>query len=157
VIPACYRLTSLALFYQLSVFLMLCIMNTLLHFLLCQSCLSLRNVSLGGLHIPFLVLIKRSYHGWLIMMASSEGPVFQPCLGLPNPKSTAAYIVHRVLYCSSQDKLSVKICQSSPFVTEKVSSILTVAAKATRVVTFLIERFPKPSHIQIQENPLTKV
>jgi len=35
----------LALSSQLSVFLKLCIMNTLVHFLLCQSCRSLRNIS----------------------------------------------------------------------------------------------------------------
>jgi len=43
----------LALSSQLSVFLKLCNMNTLWHFLLCQSCRSIRNVSLGGPHIPF--------------------------------------------------------------------------------------------------------
>jgi len=37
----------LALSSQLSVFLRLYIMNTLVHFLLCQSCRSPRNVSLG--------------------------------------------------------------------------------------------------------------
>jgi len=66
---------------QLSVFLMLCIMNTLLHFLLllCQLCRSLRNVSLGG---RILGLIKLSYHGWLSMMTSSDGPflVLPPAL-----------------------------------------------------------------------------
>jgi len=67
----------LALSSHLSVFLKLCIMNTLLHFLLCQSCRSLRNVSLGGLHFSFLGLIKRSYHGWLSMMTFSEGSPFQ--------------------------------------------------------------------------------
>ena len=70
----------LALSSQLSVFLRSCIMNTLLHFLSRQSCRSLGNVCLDGRHIPFLGLIKRSYHGWLSMMTSSDGP-FQPCLG----------------------------------------------------------------------------
>jgi len=49
-------------------------MNTLLQILLlCQSCRSLRNVGLsfGG---RILDLIKSAYHGWLIMMTSSEGP-----------------------------------------------------------------------------------
>jgi len=47
---------------QLSMFSKLCIMNTLLHslLLLCQSCRSLRNVSLGG---RILGLIKSAYHG----------------------------------------------------------------------------------------------
>jgi len=49
-------------------------MNTLFHFRLCQSCRRLRSISLGGTHIPFLGLIERSYHGWLSMMTSSEGP-----------------------------------------------------------------------------------
>jgi len=57
---------------QLSVFSKFCIMNTLLHFLLllCQSCHSLRNVSLSGC---ILGLIKSAYHGWLSVMTSSEG------------------------------------------------------------------------------------
>jgi len=50
----------LALFFQPSAFLNMCIINTLFHFLLCQSCRSLRNVSLAGPHIPFRDLIKRS-------------------------------------------------------------------------------------------------
>jgi len=64
-----------ALSFQLSVFSKFCIMNTLLHFLLllCQSCRSLRNVSLIGY---ILGLIKSAYHGWLSMMTSSEGPPF---------------------------------------------------------------------------------
>jgi len=50
----------LVLYTQLSVFLKLCILNThAICNLLCQSCRSFRNVSLGGLHIPFLGLIKR--------------------------------------------------------------------------------------------------
>jgi len=40
-------------------------MNTLVHFVLRQSCSILRIVSLGSLHVPFLVFIKRSYLGWL--------------------------------------------------------------------------------------------
>jgi len=47
-----------------------------------------RYTSLGDPHISFLDLIKRSYRGWLGMMASSEAPTFHPCLGPPNPKST---------------------------------------------------------------------
>jgi len=59
----------LTLSSQLSVFSKLCIINALMHFLLRQSCLSLRNVSLG--------LIKTSYHvGYLSVMTSSEGPLF---------------------------------------------------------------------------------
>ena len=67
----------LALSSQLSVFLKLCIMKILLHFLLCQPCRGLRNISLDGPHIPFLGLIERSYHGWLSTMTSSHGP-FSP-------------------------------------------------------------------------------
>jgi len=70
-------------------------MNTLLHFLLlCQSCRSLRNISLGG-HI--LGLIKSAYHGWLSMMTSSEGPPFYSCLGTPKPKPTTEYIKDALL------------------------------------------------------------
>jgi len=49
-------------------------MYTLLHFLLCQSYRSLRNVSLRDQHIPFLSLIKKSYHGWLSMTTLLEVP-----------------------------------------------------------------------------------
>jgi len=62
-------------------------MNALVRFLLSQSCRNFKNVSMGGPHIIFLSLIKRSYYGWLSRMTSSEGP-FQLCLGPPNPKST---------------------------------------------------------------------
>jgi len=79
--PICYRLTFvlLALSSQLSVFLKLCVMNVLLLFLLCQLCRSIRNAS-----FPFQGLIKRSYHGWLSMMTSSDDPPFQPCVGPPS-------------------------------------------------------------------------
>jgi len=73
----------LALSSQLSVLLKLCIMNTHLHFLLCQSCCSLRNVSLGGPHIPFLGLIRRPCYSWLSMMTSSESPFFSLSTGSP--------------------------------------------------------------------------
>jgi len=72
-----------SLLSQLSVFLKLCIMNTLLHFLLRQSCHSLRNVSLGSPHIPLLGMIKRSYHGWVSVMTLSEGPLFSLVSGPP--------------------------------------------------------------------------
>jgi len=58
-------------------------MNTLLLFLLYQSSSSLRNVSLDGPDILFLGLTKRYYRGWLSMMTSLRGPLFQPCLGFP--------------------------------------------------------------------------
>jgi len=61
--PAAYRLTFMCL--------KLCSMNKVLHFLLCRSCRSLRNVSLGGPYIPFLDLMKRPHHGWLRMVTSS--------------------------------------------------------------------------------------
>jgi len=54
-------------------------MNTLLHFLLCQSCRSLRNASLCGPHIPFLGSIKRSYHDWLSMMTLLTCLTLQTC------------------------------------------------------------------------------
>ena len=64
---------SLALSSQISVFVKSCIMNTLFPFAfsLCQSCRSLRKESLSDMHIPFLGLIKMSYHGLLSMMTSS--------------------------------------------------------------------------------------
>jgi len=85
-----WRLCVSALSSQLSVFSKLCIKNILLHFLLllCQSCRSLRNVSLGG---RILGLIKSAYHGWPSMMTSSEGPLFSLASGPPNPKPTTAY------------------------------------------------------------------
>jgi len=80
----------LVLSSRLSVCLKLCVMNTFLHFLLCHSCRSLRNVSLCGPHIPFLRLIKRSYHGWLSMMRSTEDPL-SALPHPPNPKSTTGH------------------------------------------------------------------
>jgi len=55
-------------------------MNTLLHFLLCLPRRSPRNVFLGSPHIPFLSLSE--YYDVI------RGPLFQPYLGSPNPKST---------------------------------------------------------------------
>jgi len=65
-----------ALSFQLS-FSKLCIMNTLLHFLLllCQSCRSLRTVSFGG---RILGVIKCAYHGWVWWLHP-----FKSCLGPP--------------------------------------------------------------------------
>jgi len=63
-------------------------MNTLLRFLLllCQSCHSLRNESLGG---RILGLIKSSHHGWLSIMTSSKGlPFVVLPRAPPNPKPT---------------------------------------------------------------------
>jgi len=76
---------------QLTVFSKLCVMNTLLHFLSCRSCRSLRNVSVGGPHVPFQGLIKRSYHDWLNVMTSSEGPLFSIASGSPKSKSTTGH------------------------------------------------------------------
>jgi len=80
-LPNFYVLPALS--SQLSVFSKLCIVNTLLHFLLllCQSCRSLRNVSLVG---RILGLIKSAYHGWLSMMTSSKGPLFSLASGPPH-------------------------------------------------------------------------
>jgi len=44
---------------------------------------SLRNVCLGGPHIFFLGLIKRSYHGLLSKMMSSDAPLFSLASGPP--------------------------------------------------------------------------
>jgi len=83
-----------ALSSKLSVFSKLCIMKTLLHFLLllCQSCRSLRNESLGG---RIVGLIKSFHHGWLSMMTSSQGPLFS--LASPpatlNPPLRIAFVV----------------------------------------------------------------
>jgi len=71
----------------------LCILNTLLHFVLCQSCRSLRYISLGGSPIPFPGLIKRFYQGWLSMMTSSQGPLFSLASGSPNPKATTGRVM----------------------------------------------------------------
>jgi len=89
--PTCYCLifyVASLLSSQLSVYSKLCIMSTLLHFrLLCQSCHSLRNISLGG---RIVGLIKSNYHGWLSVMTSSEGPLFSLASGPPNLKPTTA-------------------------------------------------------------------
>jgi len=62
-------------------------MNTLVHFLLSQSYRSLKKVSLGGPHIPFLGLIKRSSYGWLNAVTSLE-ILFSALPRAPNLKST---------------------------------------------------------------------
>ena len=46
-----------------------------------RSCCSLRIISVGGPHIPYLDWI-RSYRGWLSIKTSSEGPAFKYSLGL---------------------------------------------------------------------------
>jgi len=76
-----------ALSSQRSVFSKLCSMKTLLHFFLlqCQSCCSLRKVFLCG---RISGLIKSSYHNWLSMMTSSEGPLFSFASTRPIPKTT---------------------------------------------------------------------
>jgi len=58
-------------------------MHSLLLFLLCQSCRSLRNISLHGQHVPFLDLIRRPFHSWLSMMGLSADPFFSLALSLP--------------------------------------------------------------------------
>jgi len=67
-------------------------MNTLLHFLLCQSCRSLRKVSLDGPHILFQGLIKRVLTRLSDYDDVIKGPPFQPCLGPPNPKFTTVCV-----------------------------------------------------------------
>jgi len=70
--PACYCWTLCVAGFVFSTSSVFKVMyhDTLLHRLLCRSCRSFRNVSLGGPHIPLLGLIKKSYHGWLNMMTS---------------------------------------------------------------------------------------
>jgi len=94
--PTCYNLYVLLLLsFQISVSLKLCIMNTLVHFVLRQSCRILRNVSLCGPHIPLRGLIKRSYHGWMSMMTSSDVPSFS--LASPSHAIPAILKVHHCL------------------------------------------------------------
>jgi len=62
----------LTLSSQLSVFLKLYVMNTLSHFLLCQTGRSIRNVSLGGPLILFLGLIQSRRHGGFGGLAPSN-------------------------------------------------------------------------------------
>ena len=80
----------LALSSKLSVFLKLCIMNTLVHFLRSQSYRSLKNVSLRGPHA-----LLRLDQKVLSRLAECDdviwGSFFQPCLGHPNPKSITDY------------------------------------------------------------------
>ena len=107
-----------ALSSQLSVFLKLCIMNTLLHSLLvCQSCRSLGNVSLGG---RILCLIKSSHHGWLRMMTSSKGPLFRlasapPTLNPPLLISLSKDSIHRYFYFYSIQYTEIFFSKSSAF------------------------------------------
>ena len=84
-LPNFYELPALS--SQLSVFSKLCIMNTLLHFLLLlfQLCRSLRSIPLCG---PYLRQIRSAYRGWLHMLTSSEGPLFILASFPPNPKPT---------------------------------------------------------------------
>jgi len=84
-LPNLYMLPALS--SQLSVFSKLCIMNTLLHFLLFQLCRSPRNISLD------LSQIKSDYHGWLSMMTSSDGPLCSLALAPPTLNSPLAITV----------------------------------------------------------------
>jgi len=55
-------------------------------------------VSLGG---RILGLIKRSYHGWLNMMTSSEGPLFSLASGSPTlnpPLLVSPHVVHGAIW-----------------------------------------------------------
>jgi len=96
-LPNFYVLSALS--SQLLVFSKLYIMNILVHFLLllCQSCRSLRKVSFGGL---ILGLIKSAYHGWLSIMTSSEGPLFNLASSPPilNPSLNVTFLPLRP-YC----------------------------------------------------------
>jgi len=73
---------------QLSVISKLCIMNTLLHFLLlCQSCHCLRSVSFGGRIFGLTkVLITVGWVWW----RHQRGPHFSLASGPPNFKPTTA-------------------------------------------------------------------
>ena len=100
-LPNLYVLPLPALSSQLSVLSKLCIMNTLLHFLLLryQSCRSLRNVSFGGC---ILGLINSACHGWLSMMTSSHGPLFSLASALPtlNPPLPVRPLLTRLIHIS---------------------------------------------------------
>ena len=100
--PTCYCLL-LAMSSELSVLSKLCIMNTLLHFLLLfLFCRSLKNISLGD------CISGKSN---VIMMRPSEGPpLYKSCLGPPNPKSTAD---HFNQLCSTEGKIVP--AQSMPY------------------------------------------
>jgi len=57
-------------------------MNNLLHFLLCQSCRSLRSVYLGGPHIPLQKVLPRltEYNDvirWPLFLALPRAPQLQ--------------------------------------------------------------------------------
>ena len=80
-----------ALSSQHSVFSKLCIINTLLHFLLlCQLCPILRNEFFGGRILGF---IKSDYHDRMSMMTSLEGSLFSLASGPPYFKPTTDCIV----------------------------------------------------------------
>ena len=75
---------------QLSVFSKLCIMNTLLHFLLLllQLCRSLRNISLGGRILgKSKVIITVGRVRW----RHQRAPVLSLASGPPNPKPTTGH------------------------------------------------------------------
>ena len=79
-----------ALSSQLSVFSKLCIMNTLLHFLLllCQSCHCLRSVSFCGRILGLIkVLITVGWVWW----RHQKSPLFSLASGSPNLKPTTAH------------------------------------------------------------------
>ena len=77
---------------QLSVFSKLCIMSTLLHFLLLfQLCRSLRNIPLGGRILgKSKVIITVGWVWWYHLRT----PLFSLASGPPNPKPTIAEIVN---------------------------------------------------------------
>ena len=78
---------------QLSVLSKLCIMNTLLHFLLLfQFCSSLRNISLGDCILGKSNVIITV--GWL-RWRHQRAPLFSLASGPPNPKPTTDNIIEK--------------------------------------------------------------
>ena len=89
--PTCYCLT-LSHVFQLSVLSKLCIMNTLLHFLLLfQFCRSLRNISLRDCILGKSNVIITV--GWL-RWCHQRAPLFSLASGPPNPNSATGFGKH---------------------------------------------------------------
>ena len=104
--PTCYCLL-LAMSSELSVLSKLCIMNTLLHFLLFLFCRSLKNISLGDCILGKSNVIITV--GWL-WWGHQRAPLYKSCLGPPNPKSTTD---HFNQLCSTEGKIVP--AQSMPY------------------------------------------
>jgi len=108
-LPNFYALQALS--SQLSVFSKLCIMNTLLHFLvLFQLCRSLRNISLGGRILGKSKVIVTVGWVWrrhqkVPVFSLAPPPILNPPLALIQVSTTSAFNKHAAVHINLKWKL----------------------------------------------------